>query len=76
MSNNGLVKSEILCPEVWGEDEFTVYLPPVYTDDQIHLSFTINDFGKIEGLFDVADHLHIYNSETGYVQRVVLNPLD
>lgn len=74
--NNGLVKSEILCPDVWGEEEFTLYLPPVYHKDQIHLSFTIDHFGEIRGLFVVIDHLHMYNSETGYLQRIVLEPLE
>jgi hypothetical protein len=68
----GLVRSEILCPDVWGDPSYFLDLPVMYEGDRIHLSFTIPTFGKIEGFFEVTGHLHLYDSRTGYTQRLVL----
>lgn len=76
MGHEGLVKTELLCNTLWDKRRQIVYMPPVYIEDKIHLSFTIPDIGKIEGLFVVEDHLHIVDTGTGYKQRLHLEPHD
>lgn len=73
--SDSLLRTEILCPILWDEKPFVLSLPAMYVEDHIHLAFTIPWFGEIEGLFEVTDLLHMYNS-IGYTQRVKLKPLE
>lgn len=74
--NRGLVKTEVLCPSLWGDESFFMELPPMYVEDHIHFAFTVPWFGKIDGLFEVTELLHIYNGTSGYTQRLKVEPLE
>ena len=76
MARNGLVKTELISPSVWGRRRVQVELPPVYLEDKIYLSFTIPEYGKIEGIFIVEDHLHMVDTGKGYVQRISIEPFE
>jgi len=69
----GLVRTEILCSEVWGDRALRVELPPMYLDDEIALDFTILEVAEIRGTFRVVDVLHVLDSQ-GYLQRLCLSP--
>lgn len=73
--SSGLVKSELLCPDVWGDRIQLVQLPPMFGEDRIYLDFTIPDLARIQGIFVVEDILHVVDSQgSGYVQRLLLKP--
>lgn len=67
------VKTELVCSELWGDELFTE-LPPMFHGDQIHLSFELPEYGKIDGLFEVEEILHFLNSK-GYLQRLKISPV-
>lgn len=71
--SNGLVKTELVCPEVWGEKERVALLPLLRVDETLFLNFTIGDKGKVEGMFKVVNVLHILESR-GYCQRLRITP--
>lgn len=68
-----LVKTEVVCPEVWGERERIALLPPLRMDDRLFLNFVIPEVGEVNGLFVVTDVLHIHEGR-GYVQRLRVQP--
>lgn len=70
-----LLKTKITS-EFWGGDYYHIELPYLYVGDLIHLSMTIPSFASIEGIFEVEDTLHTYNTKVGYVQKVRVKPLD
>jgi len=71
--SHGLVKSELVCPELWGTQERLSLLPCLRQGDLIYLNFVVHEVGKVEGMFEVVDVLHILEAR-GYVQRLRIKP--
>jgi len=65
----GLVKTELVCPEIWGDQERIAHLPLLRVDEILFLDFTVPEVGPVRGPFRVADSLHILESR-GYIQRL------
>lgn len=69
------VRTEIMCPEHWDGTPVCM-MGPVRKGDRIHMSFTLSDYGRLEGMFEVVNKIHVYDDSTGYRQRVQLKAIE
>lgn len=70
------LKTEILCQEHWDDRTLTCMMGPVNPGDHIYMEFTLNEYGRLEGMFEVVHRIHVYEDDRGYRQRVQLRPMD
>lgn len=68
-----LVRTELICVEIWGDRVIHTRLPLLDVGDSIFLDFTIKDLSAILGTFEIKDRFHILDG-TGYTQRLKISP--
>ena len=68
------VKTEILCPEHW-DNPLNCMMAPVTSGEHVYMEFTLTEYGRIEGMFEVENRIHLYTDDKGYKQRVQLRPI-
>lgn len=68
-----MVRTELICPELW-EGVLKVELPTLSVGASLLLTFTIPTKGHIDGLFRITGRLDVYDSKSGYTQRLKVEP--
>lgn len=65
------VPTRLLCSEHW-EGDLRCEIVPLSQGERVYMEFTVQGHGRLEGMFEVVNRLHMYKDDKGYFQKVEL----